>query len=54
MNEEQNVVWSTGTHTDTPVVVIALGPDEVTAPYSSLLHHTDIGQLLINTVRTGR
>ncbi len=53
LSEEQNVVWATGTHTSTPVAVIAYGPDQVTAPYSSLLHHTDIGKLLINTVKTG-
>lgn len=53
LSEEQHVVWGTGTHTSTPVAVIAYGPDDVTAPYSSLLHHTDIGKLLINTVKTG-
>ncbi len=53
LSEEQNVVWSTGTHTDTPVAVIAYGPDDVTAAYSALVHHVDIGKLLINTVRTG-
>ena len=51
MSEQQNVVWSTGTHTDTPVAVIAYGPDAVTAPFSILSHHTEIGQLLIKTVK---
>lgn len=50
MSEQQNIVWGTGTHTDTPVAVIAYGPDNVTAPFSQLSHHTDIGQLLIKTV----
>ena len=53
MSEQQNVVWSTGTHTDTPVAVIAYGPDAVTAPFSILSHHTEIGQLLIKTVKGG-
>ncbi|MDO6525968.1 alkaline phosphatase [Motilimonas sp. 1_MG-2023] len=51
MGEEQNIVWGTGTHTDTPVAVIAYGPDAVTAPFSQLSHHTDVGQLLIKTVK---
>jgi alkaline phosphatase len=54
MGQEQNVVWGTGTHTATPVAVIAYGPDEVTSPFSSLSHHTDIGQLLIKTVKSGQ
>jgi alkaline phosphatase len=54
ISEEQNIVWATGTHTDTPVAVIAYGPDNVTAPFSSLSHHTDIGQLLIKAVTSGK
>ena len=54
MSQDQNVVWSTGTHTATPVAVIAYGPDEVTASFSTFLHHTDIGQLLIKTVKNGK
>jgi len=52
MGEEQNIVWGTGTHTDTPVAVIAYGPDQATAPFSTLTHHTEIGRLLIKTVRS--
>ena len=54
MSQEQNVVWGTGTHTATPVAAIAYGPDEVTAQFSALVHHTDIGQLLIKAVKTGK
>jgi len=53
VSQDQNIVWSTGTHTATPVAVIAYGPDQVTAPFSSLTHHTEIGQLLIKTVKSG-
>jgi alkaline phosphatase len=42
--EQQNVVWSTGTHTNTPVLVFTQGPETTTAPFGSILHHTDIGQ----------
>jgi len=54
MSQDQNIVWGTGTHTATPVAAIAYGPDEVTAKFSALVHHTDIGQLLIETVKTGK
>ena len=51
MAEEQNIVWGTGTHTDTPVAVVALGPKNFTEKFSSLSHHSDIGQLLIQAVK---
>jgi alkaline phosphatase len=47
---EQNVVWSTGTHTNTPVPVVALGPERYTARVDGMLHHTDIGKLLLDAV----
>ena len=53
MSEQQSIVWATGTHTDTPVAVIAYGPDAVTASFSSLTHHTEIGKLLIKAVKAG-
>ncbi len=53
ISEQQNIVWGTGTHTDTPVAVIAYGPNDVTAAFSTLSHHTDIGQLLIKAVKKG-
>jgi len=53
LSQDQNIVWGTGTHTATPVAVIAYGPDQATAPFSSLTHHTEIGQLLIKTVKLG-
>ena len=54
MSEQQNIVWGTGTHTDTPVAVVAYGPKEVSEDFSSLTHHTDIGQLLIKAVKNGK
>ncbi len=46
MAEEQNVVWGTGTHTTTPVVVIAYGNEEAAKAFNGFMHHTDIGQRL--------
>lgn len=43
----QNVVWSTGTHTHTPVAVIAWGPATATAAFGGVTHHVEVGQRLI-------
>lgn len=50
LSKHQSVVWSTGTHTHTPVMVVAWGPEELRKSYSQILHHTDIGKMLIETV----
>lgn len=50
---DQFVVWNTGTHTATPVVVFAKGSEQAMAPFGSILHHTNVGQNVINAV-TGR
>ena len=38
--EQQNVVWATGTHTNTPVLVFTQGPGGTTARFGKVLHHT--------------
>ncbi len=45
LGEQQNVVWGTGTHTNTPVAVIAYGPEHVAKQFSSMTHHVEVGQL---------
>ena len=47
----QNIVWSTGTHTHTPVPVFAVGAERLREQFGTLLHHTRIGQLLKAAVR---
>lgn len=47
LGKAQNVVWATGTHTHTPVPVIAWGPESVSRRFSTLAHHTEVGQWLI-------
>lgn len=42
----QNVVWSTGTHTHTPVTVFAYGPAWATERFNGLHHHAEVGWLL--------
>ncbi len=51
LSEQQNVVWGTGTHTNTPVAVIAWGPENATAPFAKMLRHTEVGQLLKRAVK---
>lgn len=49
----QGVVWGTGTHTHTPVPVISYGPKHVTERFSGLLHHVEVGKMLIEVMRRG-
>ncbi|MEL6341591.1 MAG: alkaline phosphatase [Myxococcota bacterium] len=51
LGEQQNIVWGTGTHTHTPVTVIAWGPEAMTQPMSRMMHHTEIGQALFEALR---
>ena len=41
---DQNVVWATGTHTSTPVLAIAVGPDEAQDSIRGMMHSTDLGK----------
>ncbi len=46
VSNAQSVVWSTGTHTSTPVLVFAQGPIKAITPFSGILHHTLVGQFV--------
>ncbi|WP_305857367.1 alkaline phosphatase [Balneatrix alpica] len=50
MAEQQNVVWGTGTHTHTPVQVVAWGPADLTEPLSAMVHHRDVGALMMQAL----
>jgi len=43
---DQNIVWGTGTHTSTPVVVVALGPESAVRSFGRMMHATEVGQLM--------
>lgn len=47
----QQVVWATGTHTSTPVYVFVTGTDQSMQPFTKILHHTLLGQLLYDALR---
>jgi alkaline phosphatase len=46
----QGIVWSTGTHTASPVPVFAVGPHSATEPFAGLLHHTEVGMALMQAL----
>ncbi len=46
----QAVVWSTGTHTSTPVLVFAKGPARAMAPFLQVMHQSQVGQYAINAL----
>jgi len=47
---DQSVVWNTGTHTSTPVLVFTKGPARARAPFAGVIHHTQLGQYAIDAV----
>jgi len=47
---KQSVTWGNGTHTAAPVPVYAFGPEAITKKFSTMQHHTDIGQKLIDAL----
>ncbi|GAB4267208.1 MAG: alkaline phosphatase [Methylomicrobium sp.] len=49
--ESQHAVWSTGTHTATPVYVFVKGPSEKLNAFNKILHHTEIGRLAIDALQ---
>ncbi len=46
LSRHQNVVWGTGTHTDTPVPVMALGPEAITRQFNGIHHSTEIAIMM--------
>jgi alkaline phosphatase len=46
----QNTVWSTGTHTHTPVAVIAWGPYPMQQQFHGLMNHVEVGALLMQSL----
>jgi len=47
---DQNVVWATGTHTSTPVIAVAVGPEHASKPYGKMMHATDLGKQMQSTL----
>ncbi len=46
----QNTVWSTGTHTHTPVEVTAWRPDKAKQRFHGLMNHVDVGAQLMEAL----
>ncbi len=49
LGKQQHVVWGTGTHTNTPVLVVSFGPGA--EQFTGILHATDIGKRTIQIIR---
>ena len=49
LSKEQSVVWSTGTHTATPIPVFSFGP--ASGEFQGIIHHTEIGRKLMSLIR---
>jgi alkaline phosphatase len=47
---QQQVVWATGTHTSTPVLVFVHGSAPILASFTKLLHHSELGRLLADAM----
>ncbi len=47
---KQHVVWATGTHTATPVLVFAIGSARSITPFGRVMHHTELGQYAIDAL----
>ncbi|MCB2145542.1 MAG: alkaline phosphatase [Deltaproteobacteria bacterium] len=47
---DQMVVWNTGTHTATPVLVFAKGSPGAMAPFGDVLHHTQLSRYAIEVI----
>ncbi len=47
---KQSVSWANGTHTAAPVPVYAFGPEAIIKKFSTMQHHTDLGQKMINAL----
>ncbi|WP_420589516.1 alkaline phosphatase [Bacterioplanoides sp.] len=47
---KQSVSWGNGTHTAAPVPVYAFGPEAITKKFSTMQHHTDLGQKMMDAL----
>ncbi len=50
MAAQQHVTWGAGTHSSTPVILGAFGPDHAAKRFGGMLHATDVGQRMIELI----
>ncbi|MGY8872474.1 MAG: alkaline phosphatase [Pseudomonadales bacterium] len=51
VGKQQNTVWATGTHTNTPVPIVAWGPESVTNQFNGLILTTDWAKFAIQAMK---
>lgn len=52
--DEQHVVWGSGTHTSTPVLIGAFGPPAAARQFAGVMHATDVGKRMISLLTTAQ
>lgn len=50
MADQQHVTWGAGTHSSTPVVLGAFGPEHAAKRFGGMLHATDVGKRMIELI----
>lgn len=50
MAAQQHVTWGAGTHSSTPVILGAFGPDHAAKRFGGMLHATDVGKRMIELI----
>lgn len=53
VSKRQLTVWSTGSHTNTPVPLIAYGPPQIASRYGKMMHTTEWGRETIDILSKG-
>jgi alkaline phosphatase len=53
VSKKQLTVWATGSHTNTPVPLIACGPPHVASRYGKMMHTTELGRETIDILSHG-
>jgi alkaline phosphatase len=53
VSKRQLTVWSTGSHTNTPVPLVAFGPSHVSSRYGKMMHTTEWGRQTIEILIRG-
>lgn len=50
MADQQHVTWGAGTHSSTPVILGAFGPEHAAKRFGGMLHSTDVGKRMIELI----
>jgi alkaline phosphatase len=54
VSTRMGLVWATGTHTSTPVLVFSAGPKWATKSFKKIMHHTELAQNAIKALNADK